>query len=457
MVVTLDGFIVFVATPSIGADLGASDAELQWVIAAYVLTFALGLITGGRLGDSYGRRRIFSAGLLLFGLSSGLCGAAPTATVLIAARALQGIGAALMAPQVLSIIQVEFPAGERGRAMAILGLVQGAAAVGGQLLGGLLIELNLFGLEWRTIFLVNVPLCAIGAVLSRALVPESRSEHARRLDLGGVGLATLAVGALMIPLVEGRSLGWPLWAFASLGAVAPLVLAFLAWERRVLGRDGSPLVALELFRFDSFRLGIPLSLVFYTSVPGVILTLMIYMQDGLGFSPILAGLAYAPAAAGFSIAALTVGRLPLAKRERALVPGIAITAAGVLASALVALLVDAPGAAALAPAFLLIGVGHGTVIPALNGTVMVEASSSQAGSAAGLLTTSQQLGGALGVAIGGTVFFAKLGAAVGPGSYGEALAAAAVFVLPMLALAGALGWHLLRRVEDLQRSRTEVA
>ncbi len=441
-VVTLDVFIAYVAAPTIGADLGASSSELQWIIAAYGLAFSLLLITGGRLGDLWGRRRVLVLGLLLFGVSSGICGAAPDPITLIAARALQGVGAAMLLPQVFSIVQVEFPRERRGKPLAIIGVVQGMAAVGGQLLGGALIGLDPLGLEWRSVFLINLPICALGIVAIPRLVPESRSPTATRLDLVGVGLALAAVSALAVPLVEGRSVGWPPWTFVSFAATAPLAMVFVAWERRLRRRGGSPLVELGLFGIPTFRLGVSLSLVFYLANPGVILLLMIYLQEGLGLAPVDAGLAYTPAAIGFSVAALTVGRMGIAKREHVLVPGIAVTALGVSGSALVATLVSDPSAVALALVFGLIGVGHGIVIPALNGTVLAESGPSHAGSASGLLITAQQLGGALGVALTGTMFFGYLGDDSGAAAYGDALGVAFCAAIAMLALAALLGWRI---------------
>ncbi|MBS1877972.1 MAG: MFS transporter [Actinobacteria bacterium] len=440
--VAIDIFIVFVAAPTIAADLGASSSEIQWVVAAYNLAFALFLITGGRLGDLWGRKRVLMLGLFVFGLSSAACGAAPDPITLIVARAVQGVGAAMMLPQVFSIIQVEFTPEHRGKPLAIVGVVQGIAAVGGQLLGGLLIGLDLFGLEWRTVFLINLPLCALGLLFIPRLVPESRSPAAQRLDLGGVGLALLAVSALTVPLVQGQSAGWPAWTFVAFALTVPLAFAFVAWERRVRDRGGSPLVELGLFGIPTFRVGVLLSLVFYLANPGVILLLMIYLQEGLGLSPVEAGLVYTPAAIGFAAAALLVGRMGIARREHVLIPGIAVTALGVITSALIPTVVDHPNAILLSLLFGLIGVGHGIVIPALNGTVLAETGPAHAGSASGLLITSQQLGGALGVALTGTIFFGHLGDTVGAAAYGDALAVAFAAALAALVLATGLAWRL---------------
>lgn len=384
--------------------------------------------------------------MLAFGVASGACGAAQDPTSLIVFRCLQGAGAALMLPQVFSIVQVEFPPERRGRPLALLGGVQGIAAVVGQLLGGALIALDPLDLGWRSVFLINLPICAVGVLLMPRFVPESRSPAARRLDLGGVALAALTVGAVAVPLVQGRSAGWPLWTFLSFAAVAPLALAFIAWEGLVKRRGGSPLVEFGLFRVATFRLGLALSLVFLLASPPVILLLMIYLQEGLRLSPIDAGLAFTPAAIGYALSALAVGRMGIARREHALLPGIATTAGGMVASGLLTALVAEPSPLLLALTFTVVAIGQGAVIPAITGTVLAETDPLHAGSASGLLATTQQLGGALGIALTGTVFFGRLGSALSPAAYGHAFAFALGTVLVILALAGLLARRIFLHV-----------
>ncbi|HEY2053913.1 MAG TPA: MFS transporter [Solirubrobacterales bacterium] len=436
---SIDAFITFVAAPTIGSELGASSGELQWIVAAYGLTFSLALITGGRLGDLYGRRRMLVIGMLAFGVASGACGAAPDPTSLILFRCLQGIGAALMLPQVFSIIQIEYPPHRRGRPLAMLGGVQGIGAVAGQLLGGALLALDPLNLGWRSVFLINLPICAVGVLLIPRFVPESRSAAARRLDLGGVALAALVVGSVAVPLVEGRSAGWPIWTFASFAAVVPLGLAFVAWEGLVKRGGGSPLVEFGLFRIPTFKLGLLLSLVFQLTAPPTILLLMIYLQEGLGLSAIDAGLTFTPAAIGYGLTALGVGRMGIAKREHALVPGILVSGAGVIVSALVTAASANPSPVVLALTFGVIAIGQGAVVPALTGTVLAETDPLHVGSASGLLATALQLGGALGIALSGTIFFGRLGAATDAAAYGEAFAFALAAVLVILFFATLLG------------------
>src|SRR4051812_33328526 len=236
----LDVFIVYVATPSLRSELGASASDVQWVVGGYVLTFAVALITGGRLGDIFGRRRVFRAGLVGFTLASALCAAAPSPGALIAARVLQGLAAALMWPQVLSIIQVEFAPHERARPLAMLGVVAGLGAMSGQIIGGALIGIDALGLGWRWVFLVNLPLGLAALLLSRRAIPESRSSQAPRLDLRGVALGSLLLAMIAVPIIQGRELGWPPWAFATLAAAVPVGWLFVSLERSVAAGGAFP-------------------------------------------------------------------------------------------------------------------------------------------------------------------------------------------------------------------------
>jgi MFS family permease len=430
---------------------------VEWVVAGYGLAFALGLITGGRLGDRYGHRRVFIWGVAGFTVASVLCGAAPSPDALIAARLLQGTAAALMMPQVLSIIQTDFGPEDRGRALAVMGVVQGAAFVAGQLAGGGLIELDLLGLGWRSVFLVNVPVGLATIALALRFVRDSRGAPQGRLDLVGVGLGLATVAAVCVPLVEGRTAGWPLWTFASLAAALPLGVAFLRWERRVTERTGSPLVALGLFRLRQFRLGVAIALIVYAGMPGLFLAIAIYLQGGLGLEPLSAGAAFLPAAVTFAGFSLYGTRLSLAARERLLAPASALTAAGMACMGLVVALDGDATAYELAPALLAIGAGQGISVPGLNATVLAHTPAADAGSASGLLTTAQQIGGALGVAIAGTIFFGVLGDGTGSELYGDALGAATAFTATTMALCAVLYARLLSRREPAPAAEPATA
>jgi EmrB/QacA subfamily drug resistance transporter len=301
-VFVLDFFIVNVAIPSTQAELGASDSQIQLVVATYAIAIASLLILGGRLGDLFGRRRLFVTGLALFTASSALCGAASGIDLLLVGRVLQGIGAALFAPQVLSIIGVTFDGDERRRAVTTYGLVMGLAAAGGQLIGGALIALDLLGLDWRACYLVNVPIGIAALALAPRALAVSRAEVGRRLDFLGAALAGATLVAIVLPLVEGRRQGWPAWTFACLAAAVPLGLAFALRQRRLAATGGSPLVHPDLFRERSFTVGVLTSVVFYAGMASFFLVLAIYLQEGCGLSALDSGLVFTALASGYLVA-----------------------------------------------------------------------------------------------------------------------------------------------------------
>ncbi|MBX5470619.1 MAG: MFS transporter [Thermoleophilaceae bacterium] len=263
----IDATIVNIALPTIRDDLGAGAAALEWIVAGYSLTFALGLITGGRLGDVFGRRRIFLIGVAGFTLASLAAGLAWSPAALVAARFVQGAFAALMVPQVLSTINVSFPPEERPKAYGMYGTFAGIATVSGPLLGGLLMQGDLFGLDWRPIFLINLPVGLATFVAALLFVRESRDEHPPQLDLTGVGIVTVALLLLLYPLVEGHELGWPAWTFASMAASLPVLALFAAQQARRARRGDAPLVPLGLFRERAFGGGVLAGLTFFSASP----------------------------------------------------------------------------------------------------------------------------------------------------------------------------------------------
>jgi EmrB/QacA subfamily drug resistance transporter len=441
----VDVFIANVAAPSIQKDLGASTAQVQWLFASYVLAYALGLITGGRLGDIYGRRRCLRLGLAGFTAASALCGAAPSPTALLAARFVQGLSAALMFPQMLSVIQVEFAPEERRRCFALMGGVQGAGAILGQIVGGGLISLDVLGLEWRSVFLINVPVGIAALVAAGRLVPESRSDSARRLDLGGVALGSLVLGLIIVPLVEGRQAGWPWWVPVAFAAALPAAAMWIGYERRVKARGGSPLVELNLFRERGFRLGVPLVLLFWM-VTSFFLILGLYLQDGLGYSPVAAGLLFTPLAVAFVAASLSTGRLSSISDDRLLAVGASVAALGhVLAAVVVSGAGDAFPGLPLILAFVLIGAGNGLFMPTAVGAVLRRIPGDAAGSASGVLSTAQQIGYALGVAGAGSAFFSELGGRAGGAAYGDALSVGTLVAIAVALAATVLALQLRER------------
>jgi EmrB/QacA subfamily drug resistance transporter len=405
----VDTTIVNVAIPSIQADLGAGAAAIEWIVAGYTLAFAVLLITGGRLGDAFGRRRLFVFGVAGFTAASAIAGLAQTPEALVAARVGQGALAALMVPQVLSMIQVMFSAEERPKAYGMYGAVAGIATISGPIVGGLLVQADLSGLGWRPIFLINVPLGIASLVAAARLVPESRAERAQGFDLTGVGLATGALMLLLYPLVQGRELDWPAWTFVSIAASVPAMALFARHQLRRERRGGSPLVSLGLFRQRAFVGGALAGLVFFSGVASFFLVLTITLQAGLGFSPLHMGLTALPWSIGIAAAAGASVQLAPRLGRRLTVTGALAMAAGMAA---VLFAVDRAGAElsswALAPGLFVAGLGMGMVAPTLIEVTLAGVRGRDAGSASGVVNTALQLGGAIGVAAIGAIFFGLL-------------------------------------------------
>ena len=406
----VDISIVNVAIPSIQRDLDASYSQIQWVLAGYQLAFAVTLITGGRLGDIFGRRRLFMLGMAGFTLASALCGLAQSPGMLIGSRVLQGLMGALMFPQVLAVIQVTFPPRERGTALGIFGATIGLATITGPLVGGLLIQFDVLGLEWRPIFLVNVPIGIAALAVAARFVHESKAPHALRLDLVGVGIVSAGLLLLVYPLVQGRDLGWPLWTFLSMAAAVPVLAAFALWERRKKTTDGSPLVDLVLFRHRAFVAGLLVAGTFFMGIPAFFLTFSIYLQIGLGFTALHAGLTTIPFAVGSALASTASVRLAPRLGRGILSLGALLLAAGMAG---IIWTVDRYDGGVhswqLLPALAVCGIGLGCVIAPLVNIVIAGVHRQDAGSASGVLNTVQQLGGAVGVALIGVIFFGLLG------------------------------------------------
>ena len=308
----LDFFIVNIALPAMRADLRASPAQLQFIVAAYGIAFGVSLITGGRLGDIFGRKRVFLIGISGFTITSALCGLSPTPETLIASRVAQAICAATVTPQVLAIIRVEFATSERPIAIGLYGASMGLASITAQLLGGLLVSLNLFGWSWRLIFLINIPIGLVAIALVSRMIRESRGSNRATLDLVGVALASLGLFLLIYPIVEGRESGWPAWSFAMLATMVPVLVGFVLYERQVIRSGRTPLIALHLFRIGALRLGLVVSVVFFSTAGVFFVVLTVFLQAGLGLSAFRAGLMFLPFAIGFSASSTVSG--PVANR-----------------------------------------------------------------------------------------------------------------------------------------------
>ena len=407
--VVLDFFIVNVALPSMQSELGASDSAIEWVIAGYALTSAIFVITGGRLGDRFGRRRVFSLGLALFTVASAACGVAATPLQLVIGRLVQGVAAALLTPNVLSLIGVLYAGPDRLRALSVYGTVMGLAAVGGQLIGGVLMSADPAGLGWRSCFLINVPVGIAALLLAPRVIPESRQSAAPPLDRRGTLLATATLTAVVLPLLEGRQHGWPAWTWLSLAA-APLLLAgFVVHQRRLLRRGGSPLVDMGLFGHRSFSAGLLTQLSFWAGQASFFVVLALYLQNGRGLHPLPAGLVFTILAAAYVAASMRAPRLTARHGRGVIAVGALVLAAG---HALLIVAVSAIGVGgaliALVPGLVLVGAGMGLVLAPLASTILQSLEPERAGAASGMLTTMQNVGNALGVAVTGVIFFGAL-------------------------------------------------
>jgi EmrB/QacA subfamily drug resistance transporter len=406
----VDISIVNVAIPSIQRDLDATYSQIQWVLAGYQLAFAVMLITGGRLGDIYGRKRLFMTGMAGFVLASALCGLAQSMGMLIGSRVFQGLMGAIMFPQILSVIQVTFPPRERGTAFGLFGATIGLATITGPLVGGLLINADLFGLEWRPIFLVNVPIGIAALAVATRYLAESRAPRALRPDPLGVAIVTVGLLLLVYPLVQGRDLDWPLWTFLSIAASVPVLIGFGIYERHKKARDGSPLVDMDLFRQRSFVPGLLVAGIFFMGIPAFFLTFSLWLQIGLGFSALHAGLTGAPFAVGSAVASTASVRLAPSLGRRILSIGALLLVAGMVG--LIWTVGRYDGAVRswqLLPALLVCGLGLGCVVAPLVTVVLAGIRGQDAGAASGVLSTVQQVGGAVGVALVGVIFFGLLG------------------------------------------------
>jgi EmrB/QacA subfamily drug resistance transporter len=407
----LDFFIVNIAIPSIQTSLDATPGQIQLVIACYGLTYAVLLVTGGRLGDIVGRKRMFMIGMGGFTVASALCGLAHSPTALILGRTLQGMMGAMMSPQVLSIIHVSLPPHERRLAFGLFGVVVGLGAFAGNVLGGELLHANIWNLGWRPIFLVNLPIGMIALLGAYHWVRETRSPHARRLDPGGVVLATVTLFLMVFPFVEGREAGWPLWTFLCLGASVPLMALFIHYERKVHDRGGAPLVELTLFRDRTFVIGLICTLIFYAGPPAFALISTVYLQKGAQFSPQDTGRIYIPFCLAFLAASMSAVGLSARMGSRIINLGIAMMMIG-LAAILLLIWMDVVQThwLSLVPAMLIYGAGQGLVMPTLTRTVLSNVSHGDVGSASGLFTTIQQIAMAVGVTVISSVFYSLLGA-----------------------------------------------
>lgn len=406
----LDNTIVNIAIPSIQSNLGASYASIQWLIAGYSLSFAVLLITGGRMGDVFGYKKLFMWGVAGFTLASLLSGVAWNTDVLIAARLLQGAMAALMVPQVMSLMQVMFKPEERGGVMGLFGALAGVAASLGPVVGGLLIHANIAGLDWRPIFLINVPVGIFALVAAYRYLPEGKSSHPLRLDIWGTAIVMLALFLLVYPLIQGRDLGWPMWTFGMMIAALPVLGLFTWWQRVKDKKDGSPLVVPSLFKTKTFVTGLVLNLIFQGAMIGFFLPFTLLLQVGLGYEVVKAALTGIPTAVGISLAIGLFGQKLIPKLGRyAMSLGTVVMSIGLV---ITYLFVKQNGLDTtpweFIPGLLVTGLGMGLVMSPIFSVVLSDVDPRHAGSASGVMNAVQQLGAAIGVALIGVIFFGQL-------------------------------------------------
>ncbi|HEU4321889.1 MAG TPA: MFS transporter [Roseiflexaceae bacterium] len=430
----IDATMLSIAAPVIAADLQASEAALQWMIASYTLALGATLITGGRIGDQFGRRRVFLFGLLGSTLATVASALAPSVELLIVSRAAQGLATGLMLPQSLAIIRASFAAEARAKAFAAYGAVLGLAAVAGPLLGGFLVDADLFGLGWRAIFWVNVVIGAATLVAGFLVLPESRAPQQARLDLPGAALAATLSLLVLLPLIQSGAWGWPWWSFGLLALALPVAVLFVIWERRLLASGGQPLLDPALLGVRSFASGLLIALLFFGGIGAFFLLFSLYLQLGTGRSALDTGLIILPYAIG-SLITSGVGVQFATRAGRALL----ISGALVMAASQALLLFVVHNGAnpsfwALALPLFVGGLGIGLAAPVLVNVVLAGVPAKDAGAAAGVLTTMSQIGGAAGVALLGLLFFNAL--------HGASTAAATPLAAYSTAFAATLPWQI---------------
>lgn len=401
----LDSTVGTIAAPAIRADLGGSTSTLQWIAAGYTLAMAVGLLVGGRLGDMYGRKRMMIVGVLGFLAASLLCAVSLSPEMLLAARVLQGGFGAVMVPQSFGLIRELFGQ-DVGKAFALLGPVIGLATVLGPVVAGVLVDADLFGTGWRMVFAINIPLGAFALAVGARVLPDSPpSARGQRLDVRGALLAAAGMFLLVYPLTQGHELGWPAWTFGMLAASVVVLAVFAASQRR----GGTVLVRLSVFARRSYSSGVVFVLSFFGVITGFSLAVGLFLQLGLGYSPLKASLTMAPWAVGAFVGSAVGASVLAGMGRRVLHLGLGLMTAG-LTWLYFSLSVDGPPIAPLA----VFGIGMGMIFVPLFDIIVGDLSDDEVGSASGILTSVQQLGASLGIAVLGTVFFSNVDAPAAP-------------------------------------------
>jgi MFS family permease len=455
----LDFFIVNVTLPSIRAELGASSSAEQLVISSYAALYAVTLITGGRLGDLYGRGRVFFLGLIGFTAASVLCGLAWSPWALIAGRALQGVTAAIMAPQALASVQAIFPESEKPLALSLYGAVFGLAAVIGQALGGILISLDLFGMGWRTVFLINLPVAVLVMLFGVPLLKGTPGQRTGKLDPGGMGLSMLTLALLVVPLIEGREAGWPLWSWLSLAAAPVLAWAFWRYESGLARTGGAPLLNPAALRAPGLGRALLIALLFY-AIGSFFLLFSVYLQNALHVSALDAGLVFLPFGVGYLLGPLAT---PFCRRILGawVNPlGMALETVGFLVLAWLVTATPtgvAPAPAPLAAILFAIGFGQGLAMPPLMRMITGRVAPAFSGMIAGIASSTLQVSTALSVALIGGIFYTLLGAHDDPATITHAFIVAILCIACCLAAGAGLGITLVRPTDTAPSTQRRVS
>ncbi|WP_198654812.1 MFS transporter [Albibacillus kandeliae] len=412
----IDVTIVNVAIPSLQRNLGASESQIEWVVAGYILVFALLLLPMGRLGDIIGRKQLFLVGVAAFTIVSAICGMAGSIEMLVIARFLQGMAAAVMMPQVMAIAQNLFAPRHRSGAFSMFGLVAGLASVAGPILGGTLINADLWGLGWRAIFLINLPIGVIAFVAASRLVPTVPGNPKLRNDWIGILFMAAAMLALIFPLVEGRTLGWPVWCFALMCASPVFFAGFVMWEARQERLGNPQLMPITLLKAWNFAIGSTLALVYFSALPALFLVIALYLQSGYGFDPLHSGLTTVPFPVGILVASVINSRLGPRWQKQRILFGLTLLWIGIfwLRSEILAT-TDAVDHWRFLPALLMSGIGVSFSIAPMFQTILAGVPVKDAGAGSGALQAVQQAGSALGIAVVSQIFFSTLATAFAGG------------------------------------------
>jgi EmrB/QacA subfamily drug resistance transporter len=453
----VDFFIVNLALPQIETSLGATFAQQELVIAFYGLAYAVFVVTGGRMGDTHGRKRMFLIGLAGFVLASILCGIAPDPLFLLGARLFQGFTAALAFPQVLALIQVSFPEHERPKALAYFGLTVGLASIAGQLLGGHLIEWNPFGWGWRTLFLINIPVGGIALVMAARTLRETRAEKPPTLDMSGVFIATLGLVMFLVPLVMGPQLDWSPWVIATLVGSFPVLFLFWRHEMSAARRGRDPLIDPTLFELPTFRRGLAMLAAYFVGAGSFFLVLSLYEQKGLGMTTLQAANSFTPFAVALLCSSLFAARHVTTRRGTFLAVGMSCMVSS-LAVLVVTLATTASGDAheMIWVALAIYGFGQGFLSPVLFSTAVSGVPLRSAGAASGVISTAQQVSSALGVGVIGLVFSTALAGGSGPHATARAAAWALGVNLLTMSTAALLAMRLPRFREPTHTGAVEA-